>query len=179
MKTKCALWGLLMLLFFSATAYAQEKEGAKVFILMRHAEKEQTLGADPLLSPHGQQQALVLASLLKDQKISAVYATPYRRTEHTAAPLAKEKGVKVMFYDPTKGVALVEKLKTSPATEGATVLIGHSNTIPALVNALYGSQAVEAIAEDEYGQIFIVTLNEQGESSLLRLRLPEGLVKNQ
>jgi len=58
--------------------------------LVRHAEKQK--GSDPMLTEAGEERALKLLSILKDQGVDAVYSTPYNRTKSTAAPTAKHFG---------------------------------------------------------------------------------------
>ncbi|WP_224996353.1 phosphoglycerate mutase family protein [Cesiribacter sp. SM1] len=177
-KTIVLLLLCLLTVFAVQAQEAQKKQpntntaAPKTFILLRHAEREQNLSADPELSAHGQQQAEALAQLLKDQQVSAVYATPYRRTINTAAPLVAQKGLNTQFYEPIKAADLLEQLKSS-AEKGAIILVGHSNTIPSMVNALMGDKVVSPIAEDDYGQVYIVTLPAAGPASLVTLRLPE------
>ena len=67
--------------------------------LVRHAERADTTpGAarrwptDPDLSDAGRARAESLAAALKDAKITAIYTTEFKRTQQTAAPLAKALG---------------------------------------------------------------------------------------
>ncbi len=68
-------------------------------LLIRHARPsrhEPTDGpADPELSEVGRRQADSLAGWLCDEKIDAVYSSPMRRAQETAAPLADRLGLKV------------------------------------------------------------------------------------
>lgn len=166
----------LLTAFASLQLQAQQEQAkstaTKTFILLRHAEREQNLSADPELSVRGQQQAEKLAQLLKDQPVTAVYATPYRRTINTAAPLVAQKGLNTQFYEPIKAADLLEQLKGN-GDKGAVIMVGHSNTIPSMVNALLGERTVSPIAEDDYGMIYIVTVPAAGSPSLVTLRLPE------
>jgi broad specificity phosphatase PhoE len=51
--------------------------------------------------------------------------------------------------------------------KGKTVLIvGHSNTTPALVNLALGEDKYEQLDESAYGNIFIVSIDEKGEASV-------------
>lgn len=160
----------LVSLFTSVCWAQQENSASKVFIFLRHAEKEQNLSADPQLTVQGQQQAVAIANLLKDQKVTAVYSTPYRRTKNTVEPLAAQKGLTTQFYEPIKAASLLEQLKAAPDS-GVVVFVGHSNTIPAMVNALMGQDVVAPIAESDYGSLFIVNVPAVGAPSLVRLRL--------
>ena len=48
-------------------------------------------------------------------------------------------------------------------------MIGHSNTVPEIVHRLVGGEPMPPIAEDDYSQMYIVTLPTLGPASLLRM----------
>jgi probable phosphoglycerate mutase len=72
-------------------------------LIIRHAlpvRRELTEGiADPELAPEGLLQAEHLAKYLATEKIDAVYASPLRRAQQTAAPLAALQKVAVTLID--------------------------------------------------------------------------------
>jgi len=72
-------------------------------LIIRHAlpvRRELTEGiADPELAPEGLLQAEHLAKYLATEKIDAVYASPLRRAQQTAAPLAASQKVDVTLID--------------------------------------------------------------------------------
>ena len=72
-------------------------------LIIRHAlpvRRELTEGiADPELAPEGLLQAGHLAKYLASEKIDAVYASPLRRAQQTAAPLAALQKVGVTLID--------------------------------------------------------------------------------
>lgn len=72
-------------------------------LLIRHAlpiRRELDEGiADPQLSPEGLAQAEHLAEYLSSEKIHAVYASPLRRAQQTATPLARVQGVAIVTED--------------------------------------------------------------------------------
>ena len=72
-------------------------------LIIRHAlpvRRELTEGiADPELAPEGLLQAGHLAKYLASEKIDAVYASPLRRAQQTAAPLAVLQKVGVTLID--------------------------------------------------------------------------------
>ena len=72
-------------------------------LIIRHAlpvRRELTEGiADPELAPEGLLQAEHLAKYLASEKIDAVYASPLRRAQQTAAPLAALQKVGVTLID--------------------------------------------------------------------------------
>lgn len=72
-------------------------------LIIRHAlpiRRELESGiADPELSPEGLAQAEHLGQYLADEKIHAIYASPLRRAQQTAGPLAKMQGLEIVTED--------------------------------------------------------------------------------
>ena len=139
-----------------------------VILLVRHGEKES--GDDPALTPAGRARAQALAHVASGAGVSAVYSTPFRRTQQTAQPIAERLGLPVTVRDAgeKEAQAFIGALLREHA--GQTVLVvGHSNTLPALAEALTGQRLVP-IADDEYDRLLAVTLPAAGPASLLTLR---------
>ncbi|MBT0587698.1 SixA phosphatase family protein [Alteromonas oceanisediminis] len=134
-------------------------QNVQTIVLSRHFEKvdADTDGkafADPALTARGQQQALALASLLEPLSIERIFSTDYLRTRQSAAPTAKSLGLPVEIYDPRQPESLVEQLRTDQQN---SLILGHSNTIPALVEKLGGSAML--LAEKDYGVVFIIKID--------------------
>jgi phosphohistidine phosphatase SixA len=105
--------------------------GSLVIYAVRHAEKAS--GRDPELTPEGSQRAEALARVLQHVELDHVYSTDTKRTRATGAPVAKAKGLEISSYKPF-GSGLPKLLAGGEG--GRTVLVvGHSNTVPALVKA--------------------------------------------
>ena len=72
-------------------------------VLVRHAlpvRRELTSGiADPELAPDGLRQADRLADYLASEDIAAMYVSPLKRAQETAAPLAKRLGITPVVDD--------------------------------------------------------------------------------
>lgn len=159
-------------------AAAQEPEPSPetaVVWLVRHAERADAGMADqpdPELSEAGRVRARELARLLGDAGVTAVHSTPFRRTRETAAPLAQALGLEVETYDP-RDQASMERFMDRIRTPGRHVVVGHSNTTPAMVTAL-GGDPVSPIDEAEYDRIYLVVLASDGSvtSTLLRFGAP-------
>jgi 2,3-bisphosphoglycerate-dependent phosphoglycerate mutase len=138
-----------------------------VFVV-RHAERADAgmtagAGADPDLSEAGRSRAESLAAMLKDARISAIYVTEFKRTRQTAEPLAKILGLEPTVVSSKDDNGLIERLKSS---SGNALVIGHSNTVPAILKALAGETVT--IGDTEFDNLFVIT---GGTSrSLLRLR---------
>lgn len=143
-------------------------EGASVVYLVRHAERAADHPSDPTLTPQGQERAAEIARLLADVPLSRIYSTDLRRTRLTADPVARAHGLEVESYDPG-GDGLRALARVLGATPGHHLVVGHSNTTPALVRAL-GGDPVSPIDEMEYDRIYVVATAPDGSvvSALLR-----------
>jgi probable phosphoglycerate mutase len=72
------------------------EHGARV-ILLRHGEPDWTPEgasvADPGLTPFGRAQATAAADRIAAEGVDAIYVSPYRRAQETAAPLVRASGL--------------------------------------------------------------------------------------
>jgi probable phosphoglycerate mutase len=80
------------------------REARPHVILLRHGEPDWAPGGgpsveDPGLTPFGRRQAEAAAEHLAGQKIDALYVSPYRRSQETAAPLAKATGLPIVTVE--------------------------------------------------------------------------------
>lgn len=137
-----------------------EAEAVTVYVV-RHAEKEKApedapeeLRKDPPLSSAGQLRAMSLTEDIPVETIDAVFVTRTRRSEHTAGAVLALTGLEPIYYPPRDVEGLIARLRRR---HGQSILVvGHSNTIPALLEAL-GLGKIE-IDEDQYGDLWVVTL---------------------
>lgn len=142
-----------------------------VVVLVRHAEKMADGSRDPLLTEVGWHRAGALVDRLADRPIAAVYATPFRRTQLTAWPVAKARGLTITVRPAGEPAAsLADVLRTRHVGQQVLV-VGHSNTLPDLARAL-GAQGVADMDESEYDRAMIVVIPAQGEVQLRQERWP-------
>lgn len=161
-------------------AWFFESQATTTVIFVRHAEKTAEPADDPLLSLAGQQRAVELARQLVDADvvagIDAVYATPYRRTVDTAQPVADALGLPITSYDAADTETIMEQIVRKH--KGKIVLVvGHSNTLPALIGNMGASKKVPVIDEYEYDNIYIVSIPWFGKTKTIRLRYGEPYVR--
>lgn len=150
------------------TVFQNLQDSATTFILVRHAETTGS-GSNPNLSADGQARATRLSQMLDKVNLNAVYSSNYKRTTQTAQPTAIAKGLSVTIYDPTDpGNIASQVLHSYPL--GAVLIVGHSNTIPELLNVLVGSNTFPDIAESEYDNLFIVHVSAIGEATVTHLK---------
>ena len=130
--------------------------------VVRHAEKEAPSGTntmmanDPNLSAQGLQRANALADLLARKKISAVYATPYKRTQQTVQPTATAKALAVTTYPPKTGNQLIDSL--AHKKDKSFLIVGHSNTVPSLLRHLGLKPSMQDIPESDFSYLFTVRI---------------------
>ena len=158
---------LLGALFLGACSEPDSADS--VFFLVRHAEK-QTAGDDPALGDAGRQRAERLADLLADARLNSVHSTDFRRTLQTARPAAARHGLDVRFYDPATPGTLLEDLRQRG---GRHLLVGHSNTVPGLVEQLGGEGGPAIEEQGEYDRLYVVTIGADGRATTLLLRYGE------
>jgi len=155
---------LLALLATAGVAHAQ------TVVVVRHAERADAgtggammMATDPALSEAGRARAESLAIALEDAGITTIVVTEYKRTQQTAAPLAKRLGLTVETVPSKDAEGLVAKVK---AAKGNVLIVGHSNTVPPTIKRL-GIEADVKIGESDYDDLFIINLGPP--PSLLRL----------
>jgi phosphohistidine phosphatase SixA len=156
---------LLLCVFLSCLFVLGAGAQSTVFIV-RHAEKADSDSRDPELSAAGKTRAERLAQMLKDAGVTDIYATDFKRTQQTAAPLAQMLGTPVTTVSAKDNATLVSKLR---GLSGNALVVGHTNTIPDLLKAL-GIVAPIKIAESDYDDLFVVELAEK--PRLIHLHYP-------
>lgn len=147
---------LIYLLVFWGLLLADAGAEPAIFVV-RHAEREvaPAVGGDSNLSDVGRARAESLAKTLKDAGVAAVYATEFKRTQETAAPMAKAAGVNVTVIPAGDVATLAEKLR---AEHRNALVVGHSNTVPEILKAL-GISTPVSLGESDYDNLFVVILN--------------------
>ena len=143
-----------------------------VIIVVRHAEKVMDVGEDPPLSEVGEARAALLARMFGDARlagrIDAIYVSPAQRSRLTAAPLAARLGLTPVVAPANDPYGLARRvLREHPG--GRILVVGHSDTVPAIVAALRGTKDVPPIGALEYGTMYIVTMPRLGHANYLRL----------
>lgn len=148
--------------------------GPSLVVVVRHAEKDTGTADDPGLSPAGQRRAQALAQAFAEARLEAIITTPYRRTRETARPLAKRLEMEAEVV-PVRGgldAHVAELVAAVRRHAGPVLVVGHTNTIPAIVHAL-GGPRLPPVPESRYGVALVLTPRGHG-VSLLQLRYGEA-----
>jgi phosphohistidine phosphatase SixA len=107
---------------------------------------------DPDLTAEGQRAAAALAAWFRADPPRAIYVSDYRRTRQTAAPLAARLGLVPIVYDPADTPGLIARVRAGPRP---ALIVGHSNTVPDIVEQLGGTRPAALVHED-FGDIWRV-----------------------
>ncbi len=166
-----------VILIYSAIALGLawffESQATTTVIFVRHAEKATLPTDDPGLSESGKRRAAELARQLVDADVvagvDAVYSTSYRRTEETAQPVAEALNLPILAYDASNTETIIDEIVRKH--KGKIILVvGHSNTVPAMIGNMGASKKVPAIDEGEYDNIYIVSIPWFGKTKTIRMR---------
>ncbi len=143
---------------------------SSIFVV-RHAEKADPSNPDTPLSPAGEARAIALAEVLANKGVKAVFATEFIRTQQTAQPAARAAGVDVVIMKNADRPLLLERAKAL-APGSSVLIVGHSNTVPAIVQELSG-EPVDGINENEYDNLYEIVVEADGRKRLVRSRFGE------
>jgi broad specificity phosphatase PhoE len=158
-------------LVFAASAGIVAAQAARstTVILVRHAEKATEPANDPPLTAAGEARARDLWNAIKDAGVTAVITTQYARTKATAQPTTTAAHLTPEIVQTTGPNHAQDVASAVRRHAGQTVLVvGHSNTIPAIVEAL-GAARPAPICDPEYDNLYVVTINDE-KVSLVRAK---------
>ena len=150
---------------WSSVACAQ-----RAVFLVRHADRLDKSEGSPL-SKAGEARAQLLARLLKDAGVTAIYTTPAKSSDlliKTAEPLAfalKIKPVSVLDTDLKK---LFKRVRDENR-DGIVLIVGTGRSVPALLK-MFGHPVEVTIAPTEYDNLFLLVPKDAGPPTVLRLR---------
>jgi broad specificity phosphatase PhoE len=164
---------LVALVLFFTSLYTADAQQA--IFLVRHGETVAPKGTDARpLSEAGQRRAALLATLLKDSGIKAIFTSKLERTIKTAEPLAQALRIEPKQLDQLSGFkqsdvdAFVDFLQKEHRSD-IVLVVSHSPTVPALLKAL-GHPVEMKIAETEFDNLFVLMPKADGPPTVLRLR---------
>ena len=159
--------GALLVVALAATVGAQPS----TVILVRHAEKASAPANDPALTPAGVQRAADLAAALSDAHVTAIVTTQLERVKATAKPVADAAKVTPVIVpvssDITAHVNAVVAAVAARKPGDVVLVVGHSNTIPAIIGALGGPRMPD-LCDAQYGGLFVLQLRANGPPSFVR-----------
>jgi broad specificity phosphatase PhoE len=161
-------------------AYFLGERPSTTVIFVRHADTDAAMAGpddNPPLNARGRQRAELLADFLENVdvtgSVNAIYASDKRRTQETAAPLAKRLNLEVEIADHLDTDGFIRDVLRHHAGE-IVLIVSHSNTIQPLIDELHGSKNLKPFASDEFNRLYVVTIPRPlGKVKTLEWRYPE------
>ena len=128
---------------------------------------------NPGLTAAGVRRAEELVRILGDidvvAGVDAVYATRYRSTQETAAPIARHLELPVQIVDSRDIDELCDRILTEH--KGKIVLVvTDRRALPFLIEELHGSKKLPAMGDNEHDNMYIVSIPWFGKVKTLRLK---------
>ena len=141
----------LLMLGAACSTTPVESADASPFYVMRHLDTPEG-ERDPDLTAQGERRAALLADWFDRGRPRAIYVSDYRRTRQTAALLAARLGLTPIVYDPADTPGLVARVRAGPLP---ALIVGHSNTVPDVIETLGGTRPAPLIHAD-FGDIWVI-----------------------
>ncbi|MEJ8568610.1 winged helix-turn-helix domain-containing protein [Elongatibacter sediminis] len=146
---------------------APESEVTRIYIL-RHTEQTDWESEDPGLSGAGIARANYWKTVLQHVEFERIFTTDFTRNIQTADILASDSGLELEYYYPLS----FDVLKFLNTIRGQQVLIiGHSNTIPDMINRLIGETRYPPMSHLDYEQLFLITIGKDGDTISTQLHI--------
>lgn len=143
----------LILVLFMTMNYGLLAQTTTIYCI-RHAEKVDN-SKNPDLSPKGYERANQWAYTFEKVPLKAIYSTDFIRTKATAKPTAESKKLEIITYD-TKTLELEKINKNYPGQ--AVLIVGHSNSIPEMINQFINEKAYTTIEDTVFGNLYIISI---------------------
>lgn len=125
---------------------------------------------DPDLTAEGQRQAALLTEHLSEAPPRAIYVSSFKRTAQTAAAVAARLGLTPIVYDPANNAALIARVR---AGQRPALIVGHSNTVPDIIEQLGGTRPAPLVHED-FGDVWRVGADGQTRRMKITESQPAG-----
>jgi len=158
-------------------AWALVSASTTTLIVIRHAEATRSPDKpdkDPPLSLAGELRAARLADVFASSAgklaLDGVVVSAFRRSQDTARPLANALGIPVIV-ESSADPAVISRRALGEFRGGRVLIVGHADTVPAIVGALTGDQ-IPPMAETDFGTLYVVSRPQFSRATVTVLHLP-------
>lgn len=138
--------------------------GETMVYVVRHADRASLVASepDPDLSAEGRFRAQTLADRLGQAGVTSIIVTDLKRTQETAEPLATRLFVVPEIVPVTVRGHADSVVAAVLRHRGESILvIGHTNSIPPIIEALGGPRMPE-ICASKYSDLWVLTIPASG-----------------
>ena len=119
------------------------------YFVMRHLHTPQG-ERDPDLLAEGQAAAQRPVQMLERERPAIIYVSTFKRTQQTAAAVAARYGLTPIVYDPADTAGLIARVRAGPFP---VLIVGHSNTVPDIVEQLGGPRPAP-LSHPDFGDLW-------------------------
>ena len=138
----------LLVAFASAVGHAATPAQPNIYV-MRHLHTPAGV-TDPDLTDEGKKYAAAVSHSFQRDPPDVIYVSSTKRAQQTAAPLADRLKLTPKIYDPRDTPGLIASVS---AETGTVLIVGHSNTVPDIVEKL-GGQRPDDLSHEDFGDIW-------------------------
>lgn len=157
--------------FFSSCDSPESKGNVTTLFLVRHTEKvEDTEDDNPELTERGKERAQEIAVLLEKAEIDALYSTPYVRSIGSLKPLSEKSAVNINKYDEDLDLRDFINGILEKHTGERVVIVGHSTTIPGMLNVLMAENIYEELEHGRHDDLFQVIITGNDKVEIIHLK---------
>ena len=154
-------------------AWFFESQATTTIIFVRHAEESSLNEGESSLTTEGEIRSAELARQLVDADViagvDAIYSTSFQYSKQTALPISKALNIPIEIYDISDTELIIEDIIKQH--KGKIILVvGHNNTIPLMIGNMGASKDVPKIEDNEYDNIYLVSIPWFGKTKTIRLR---------
>ncbi|MBK8518823.1 MAG: histidine phosphatase family protein [Saprospiraceae bacterium] len=148
----------------------EEDSIAKIYYLVRHAEKDTSVKVEPPLNADGLKRATKIADIMRGTRVDVIYSTLTLRTMFTVDSLADIKAMSIKPYENKDLKKLLTDIQQS-TDFNRIFIVGHSNTIPSITNTLAGRDIfTKTFDESDYSNFVIVVEKKSGVKDVYTLK---------
>jgi len=154
-------------------AWFFESQATTTIIFVRHAEESSLNEEESSLTTEGKIRSAELARQLVDADViagvDAIYSTSFQYSKQTALPISKALNIPIEIYDISDTELIIEDIIKQH--KGKIILVvGHNNTLPLMIGNMGASKDVPKIEDNEYDNIYLVSIPWFGKTKTIRLR---------
>lgn len=150
-----------------ATPQVNSKSGTTTtIILTRHADRDKKVNH---LNALGKQRAQALVEAVNGRGVTAIYSPDERRNLESAQPLSKHLGIAITVK-PTNSILYTNEIVTEILDKHAGGVVVWAGNASGNLQTLFRRLGGTGHAPVEYGDLFIMTVPDQGPVKIVRLK---------
>jgi hypothetical protein len=150
-----------------ATGVVHSKPGTSTtVILIRHGDIDEH---SEVLNAKGTERAKALVEAVRDMRITAIYSPDVRRNLDTVRPLARHRNIEITLT-PVISLLVAKEISQEIVTKHAGGVVLWAGNRSGNLQAVYQHLGGTGTGPVEYGDLYIMTIPDQGEVKVIKKR---------